>query len=570
MPKFIGKKRIRIGQRMNDIDSLNEMDHGTDPTPSSQEGTPSSGRRKGWGKMAVPDMTASFARRIGLAILSACCLILIFPAFDFELLAWIAFIPLFVAIQQQDVKNTFWLGWISGVVSGLGTLYWVTITMVRYGGLPFWLSVLTLLILVAYLALYMGVFTVLLQFLQRYTAIPLIVTAPVLWVGLEYLRSFFVIGFPWNSLGYSQYLTPFVTQFADMTGVYGISFLIVLVNAGLYAILLTSSPSSVKRRTALAIGCCVGLGVGYSLFVLPPSDADGSADTIRVAVVQGNIDQGIKWNYKYRQKIFDTYIHLSEETLDESPDLIVWPETAVPFVLNYDPAFRNRMVEFVRRVKTFVLFGDIDFSPVPDKPQQYNSLNSAFLLSPDGNLVGKYDKIHLVPFGEYVPFEDILSFVERITTAIGKVIPGDTPVVMPHPKAPISTIICFEAIFPNLVRKFVDRGAKLLVIITNDAWFDRSSASYQHFAMVTFRAIENRTAIARAANTGISGFIDPYGRIVQQSDLFIEQTLVQSLPLRTTTTWYTRYGDVFARLCFILSSMLTGYGLIVKRDRSGS
>ncbi|PIE33399.1 apolipoprotein N-acyltransferase [candidate division KSB3 bacterium] len=515
----------------------------------------------------IPDMTAIFTRKAGLATLSACCLILIFPFFDIEVLAWVALIPLFAAIQQQDVKNTFWLGWMTGVVYCLGTLYWITITMVRYGGLPFWLSVITLFILAIYLALYVGIFTLLLRFLQRYTTIPLLLSAPILWVGLEYLRSFFVLGFPWNSLGYSQYLTPYVTQIADITGVYGVSFLIVLVNAGLYTILLSNSSMLMKRRTAIVTCCCVGICVGYGVWRLSSSDIDQAAETTRAAVVQGNIDQGIKWDTEHRQKIFETYMRLSKETLNESPDMIIWPETAVPLAFNYDPSFRSRMVEFVRGLNTFILFGGLDFLKVPSAPRQYNSMNSAFLLSPKGELVGKYDKIHLVPFGEYVPFQPLLSFVEQITTAIGRVVPGDTHVVLPYQKAPISAVICFEAIFPNLVRKFVDRGAKLLVIITNDAWFGRSSASYQHFAMVTFRAIENRVAIARAANTGISGFIDPYGRILQQSDLFIEKTLIQTLPFRTTTTVYTRYGDIFARFCLMFSLFFVGYGIVQKNKK---
>ncbi len=163
-------------------------------------------------------------------------------------------------------------------------------------------------------------------------------------------------------------------------------------------------------------------------------------------------------------------------------------------------------------------------------PEKYYTLNSAFLLSPQGKVLSKYDKIHLVPFGEYVPFENILFFVNRLTTAIGKVHPGTMYEVMSFNDIPLSTVICFEVIFPNLVRKFVDRGARFLTTITNDAWFGKTAASYQHFAMVTFRAIENRVAFARAANTGISGFIDPCGRILANSDIFVEAALVHELP----------------------------------------
>ena len=519
--------------------------------------------------MKAPDMASTFAGRLGLVGLSGLLVILIFPFFNVEILAWITFIPLFLAIQHESLKNVFWLGWLTGVIYGLGTLYWITVTMVRYGGLPQILSILVLLVMVGYLALYVGAFTFLLRFLQDHIGFPFVVTAPIIWVGLEYLRSFFIIGFPWNSLGYSQFLTPYVTQIADITGVYGVSFLIILVNAALYTILLTENSRAVKITTAIVTLCCVGLSIGYSLMILLASSSEITIapETRRIAVVQGNVEQSIKWSKEHRQEIFERYARLSKHTLNESPEMIVWPETAVPFVFHHDLYYKNQMITLVRELETFLLFGGINILPDPSSPGQYNSLNSAFLLSPEGELLGAYDKIQLVPFGEYVPFEKILFFVDRITTAIGRVQPGKIFQVMRFAELPFSTVICFEIIFPNLVRKFVDRGARFLVTITNDAWFGKTSASYQHFAMITFRAIENRVAIARAANTGISGFIDPYGRILQQSEIFIEETLVQDIPLRNRTTFYTRYGDVFVRLCFILSIVGIGYGFFRRKQQ---
>lgn len=524
--------------------------------------------------MNIPNMTLNFYRKIGLASLAGLLSILIFPKFNIELFAWIVFIPLFSAIQSESIKNAFWLGWIAGVIHFLGTLYWVTVTMVLYGSLSEFLSVLVLILMAVYLALYMGTFCMLIRFLQDRTVLPVIVTAPVLWVGLEYLRSFFFLGFPWNSLGYSQFLTPYVTQIADITGVYGVSFLIVLVNACIYTVLFTTTPRIMKIQTVVATLCCVGFCAGYSLFILSSADgstttttpSETSSNTLRVAVVQGNIDQGIKWEREHRQQIFNIHARLSEDTLDKQPDMIVWPETAVPFAFQYDQANKQKLIDLVQNLNTYLLFGGMDLIPAP-LPQRYHALNSAFLLSPKGETLAKYDKIHLVPFGEYVPFQKILFFVEKITKAIGRVRPGKTYQIMHLDQTPFSTVICFEIIFPNLVRKFVDRGARFLVTITNDAWFARTAASYQHFAMVTFRAIENRVAIARSANTGISGFIDPYGRIIEQSDIFVEDVLVQNIPIRSTTTFYTRYGDVFARLCFVLSLLWVGYVFLKNKRR---
>ena len=517
---------------------------------------------------------SEYFRKTGLVALSGILSVCIFPSYNIEILAWIAFVPLFAAIEHESLTKAFWLGWIAGCIHFLGTLYWVTVTMVLYGNLSKFFSGVALLLLVMYLALYIAIFCLLLRFLHRYTTIPLLISAPVLWVGLEYLRSFFIIGFPWNFLGYSQFLTPQVTQIADITGVYGVSFLIIFVNAGLYTLLNSDTLRITKVRTVIAMLCFVGFCIGYSLIKLPSANAmadnvssdEETSERVKIAVVQGNIDQNIKWDREHRQQIFDTYVDLSRKVLDEKPDMIVWPETAVPFVFQYDPVYKKQLLDVVRNLHTFLLFGGLDIVPV-STPERYHSLNSAFLLSPEGDILAKYDKILLVPFGEYVPFEKLLFFVERITTAIGKVRPGKTFEVMTFKQIPFSTVICFEVIFPNLVRKFVDRGAQFLLTITNDAWFGKTSASYQHFAMVTFRAIENRVAFARSANTGISGFIDPYGRILDESDIFVEDALVHDIPLRETTTFYTRYGDIFARLCFALSLCWTGYIFFKKKTR---
>jgi len=588
--------------------------------------------------MKLLKITSEHYRKIGLAGLSSILSIFIFPAYNLEFLAWIVFIPLFAAIQQENLKNVFWLGWGSGIIHFLGTLYWVTIAMVLYGNLPRIAGGAALLLMVMYLALYVGAFCMIIRYLQQKTVLPLIITAPVVWAGLEYLRSFFLLGFPWNLLGYSQFLTPYVTQIADITGVYGVSSLIILVNACLYTCLLSRTSRWIKIKTTAATICCVGFCVGYSLFILPSEDSaktgnpehESSSQTVRVAVIQGNIDQGVKWDPDYRQQILDKYIRLSENTLDENPELIVWPETAVPFVFQYKPhySYRNQLIDAVQKFDTYLLFGgqDIIFAfkltkqslenlrnegipgeileglqPLEDQeitgenklidavekligrdqtvrykelilkhaltPKGYNSFNSAFFLSPEGNLLAKYDKIHLVPFGEYVPFKKFLFFIDKLVTAIGEVQPGKEYQVMPSHEKSFSTLICFEIIFPNLVRKFVDREAQFLVTITNDAWYGRTAAPYQHFAMATFRAIENRVSVARAANTGISGFIDPYGRIIEQNEIFVEDALVQDIPLRSTTTFYTRYGDVFARLCLLISAIWIGYAFYKSRRR---
>lgn len=508
-------------------------------------------------------------KKISLAFLSGILLVLIFPKFNLELLAWIAFIPLLYAIQEENLKNTFWLGWITGVTYYLGSLYWITVTMVRYGGINLPFSIGILVLLAVYLALYVGLFTLIIQYLQGkkagmgsfllggypgragsrrvlISAIPVAISAPVVWTALEYIRSFFFIGFPWNSLGYSQFLMSPVVQIAEFTGVYGISFLIVLINATLYTLFFSQESQVFKGKLLAFSFLSLIVTLGYGFYILDHPEVSKGA--LRATVVQGNIDQGIKWNPHYQEQVFETYERLSLQSLSQKPDLIVWPETAVPFFFNFDPKRREELIRLVREMKVHLVFGGIDAKPSRGG-QDYVYLNSAFFLSPEGELLDKYDKIELVPFGEYVPYQKVFFFVDKITKAVGELEPGREYKVMTLGNQKFGVVICFEVIFPNLVRKFIDRGANFMVNITNDAWFGRTAGPYQHMAMVTFRSIENRIPIIRAANTGISGFVDPYGRIIASTDLFVETALTHTISPGSSTTFYTRFGDIFAYIC---------------------
>lgn len=523
-------------------------------------------------KLRMFRLQTLFSRQTALAALSGLLSILIFPTWNVEILAWIVFLPLWVAIEHENFYKTFWLGWLAGFIHFLGTMYWVTVTMVLYGGLSQFFSAAMLLLLTMYLAIYIGLFCLLLKYIQQATSFPLIAVAPVLWVGLEYVRSFFFIGFPWNLLGYSQFQTLSATQIADITGVYGVSFLIVFVNAGIYTITLSKNTRLMKIKTAVVMLGGIVLCFGYGLQQLHAYAVE-QPKAPKIAVIQGNIDQDMKWDRRHRQDIFDIYANLSKSILTQNPDMIVWPETSLPFIFQYEdlpfefkdePHYKGQLLQLVRNLNVPLLFGGLDIVAVPP-PENYYTLNTAFLLSPQGTVLSKYDKIQLVPFGEYVPFEKLLFFVNQLTTAIGRVRPGISYEIMSLNDIPFGTVICFEVIFPNLVRKFVDRGSRFLITITNDAWFGKTAAAYQHFAMVTLRAIENRVAIARSANTGISGFIDPCGRILEQSAIFVQAALAHDLPLRTATTLYTRYGDWFARLCLGLS--LAGVGSVFVKTR---
>jgi apolipoprotein N-acyltransferase len=498
-----------------------------------------------------------------LALLSGFLFVLCFPKYDLSLLAWFALVPYFLAIHDRKPSDAFRLGWLAGSIYFLGTVNWVTITMEQYGKLPVAISFFLMLLLVAYLGLYIGVFGFVLKYfavlspkMQRAFPLIFVILAPSLWVTLEYLRGHLLTGFPWVLLGYSQYRILPVIQIADIASVYGVSFLIVMVNAAVYLIIRRFRANDFAVKEAVNFSLAIGISVfailfsiGYGYWRLSVYSSSGGP-TIKSAVVQGNIAQDVKWDERYRNATIETYRRLTLKVLENRPDLVIWPESAVPFLFEAD-ADGKGIVSFVKDHGFYLLFGSPGIKFVNLQPRLQNS---AYLLSDRGNILGRYDKIHLVPFGEYVPLSSVLFFVDKLVEGIGDFTPGDSYTVMDLPKGKVGTVICFEVIFPEVVREFVQNGARLMTTITNDAWFGRSSAAYQHFSMVVFRAIENRVAFARAANTGISGFIEPTGRIIQQSPLFVETALISELPLSPGgLTFYTRWGDFFAYVCGIIT-----------------
>lgn len=515
-------------------------------------------------------------------------LALSFPKPDVEFLAWVGLIPLFYLINRASLKEVFFGCWASGILFFLMTLYWLTGTMSNYGSIPAWISLLVLLLLAFYLGLYFGIFGVLTGFITRKTVLPLPLIAPPLWVTLEYIRAHLLTGFPWVSLGYTQYKFLPIVQIADITSFPGISFLIVGVNATLFEILsyLKGGP---KRSTLLSM---ISLSVIPLLFFASlvygitklQKAYDRPGGGLNVAVLQGNIPQHLKWDRHFQQETLKVYERLTEETgrggVDPSAsasstlsdqgaqaplrvDLVIWPETAAPFFFQDRSVYRQELFDLAGREGIHLLFGSPSYTTTAGGA--ISLLNSAYLISPSGETISRYDKIHLVPFGEYVPLSKVLFFLEKMVVGIGDFIPGRDYTVFQTPKGDFGNVICFEVIFPDLVRKFVSEGAEFMTTITNDAWFGKSAAPYQHFAMVVFRAVENRVYFARAANTGISGFISPKGEILGETPLFVEGFLVQQIYPSGVRTFYTRYGDVFTYLCTALTGLL-----IVFSFRSGT
>jgi apolipoprotein N-acyltransferase len=492
---------------------------------------------------------------IVLAIISGIILVVIFPKFNKEWLAWIALVPLLLALWNKPLMLSFWLGWLTGAIAFGGTLYWVTNTMVNYGNLPLGVSYLLLFLLVAYLGLYIGFFGLLLSYLVPRHLLFWSFFPPFLWTSLELARAYFLTGFPWASLGYSQFQTLPIIQIADITGVYGVSFLIVWVNAVLAVLIIGLKEQRLAWGQTLLI-CLppilvMALSLGYAQKVkssaLPPIKKNKA---IKVAIIQGNIEQDAKWDPSYQDQVVAIYKKLTLSAAANRPHLIVWPETATPFFYQSDSHYSPEIGSLAYRTGSYLLFG----SPAYQKNGAIIKMfNRAYFISPQKKSLGYYDKMHLVPFGEYVPLQRFLPFVHKMVEGIGDFYRGDDYTVMSMPQGRFSVLICFEIIFPHLVRQFVKNGAQFLANITNDAWFGRSAASYQHLSMGVFRAVENRVYIIRSANTGISAFIDPEGNINQATELFVRAIIHGTIwPKGGKTTFYTYYGDLFAYLCSVL------------------
>ena len=491
---------------------------------------------------------------------------LCFPHFDLWWLAWVVLVPLHLIIEKADPKNAFRYGWIAGVIAFTGTITWVITAMNQYGQVPFVVSALLMLLLATYLGLFVGAYAWGYRRLHNWHPVWLWLGAPSLWVSLEYLRTYAFSGFPWTLLGYSQYQWLPVIQLSDMTGVYGVSFLVVMGNVAITVVLSwlwhrkDQLAASLPWQPALAFVVILSASLAYGQWQINQQALlDRSAKSLSLGLVQANIAQDKKWDTTYIDETLKRYTTLSQQT-GKNLDLLIWPEAATPFFFEKERTYQKIILSVLRDSQSPLLFGSPTLRFESDGSPYL--LNSAYMLSPEKLMTGRYDKRHLVPFGEYIPLKSLLFFLEKLVVGIGDFKPGQGPLTLPlpdtsdQPPPSFGVPICFEIIFPDLVRRMAREGANFLVTLTNDAWFGDSAAPYQHFSMAVFRAVENHLAVARAANTGISGFIDPDGRILTETPIFTQQAVTGSIPLRTSTpTFYTQYGDVFSWGCVILTGI---------------
>ena len=452
--------------------------------------------------------------------------------------------------RGPGLRRAFNLGLVTGIVYFTGTLYWITRVMVVYGGLQTWVAVLVNAAMIVCLALHIAVFALIVRRAVAAQGPFAIVAAPVVWVATELTRTNMPhIGFPWVLLGYSQASVLPIAQLASVFGVYGVSMLVASASAALAAIAVGTWPPRGRRYLPAAVVVVLVIGVAsWGRARLAASEWTRVGEPVRVGLIQGNVDQAVKWDAAHAASIFQDHVRLTEQALASGAEFVLWPESSMPFLFEENPIDAEKIRALARAHKVPILFGSdqIEWRDVNGRRVLDKLYNAAFLVRPDGSTAGVYRKIHLVPFGEYVPLKRFLFFAAPLVEAVSDFSPGEKAELLPVGPHRVSTAICYEIVYPELVRRFVVAGSELLTTITNDAWFGATSAPYQHFAQASMRAIEEGRYLVRSANTGISGIVDPYGRVLAQTRIFEPAVVVGSVRYLQTSTFYARHGDLIA------------------------
>ena len=498
------------------------------------------------------------------AFLTGVLLTIVFPNFNIAFAAAFCLVPLLIAVSGTGFRTGAAIGWIAGMVYHASLLYWIAYTMHVYGNLPWPLAVSIFVLLCMFLSLYTAMFSGLIGWISIRRPAWVFAAAPVLWVGLEYLKTHVLTGFPWALLGYGVQPVSVLVQAADLAGVYGLSFLIALVNAGLARLVFIRQQRRAADHTApyireaapvlLVLIAVISVWAGYGWWRIADIREDmAGSSSLTVSVIQGNIDQGVKWDQRFLDSTTMIYVDLSAGVSRLKPDLIVWPETATPFYYGRQPVLSDLVDAGIQNADSHFLIGSPSYTR--GKPK-FSYFNTAFLIDPEARTIGQYSKVHLVPYGEYVPLKKYMPFLGKMVAQVGDFSAGAPGVVTSWPKGSIGSQICYEIIFPGLSRKMVQNGADLLVNLTNDAWFGRTAAAYQHFSMAAMRAVEFRRSLVRAANTGISGFILPTGEVLHATGLFERTTATRAVPRMRIQTIYARIGDAFAAGCLLLSAAI--------------
>jgi len=467
-------------------------------------------------------------------IISGLLYCLSMPKFNLSILAFLSVTPLAYLAPRLDARTSWKMGWLAGVVAAIGRTYWITETLQLYGHLPLSLAIFTNGLLIFYLGIYTGVFVWIYRKIYSNSLIYPVIGAS-LWILLEWVQSWMISGFPWFLIGYTQFQNLAFAQSASIGGIYGLSFLVVVIS--IY--IAQAFSNRVNIRFALSATSFIILSHTWLVINIQKTEKQ----SLKVGVVQGNISQDRKWNGDQLNWTTNHYSSLTREIAENKPDLIVHPETAFPYYFNdhANAIYSKKIRTLVQEIKIPLLVGSLQGSRNTSKP----IYNRAFMLDKTGEISGFADKVHLVPFGEYLPFPTFFGYLGELTAQSGQFTPGTKHNVLSVPESTglAGIFICYESIFPEITRSLVLAGANFLINTTNDAWFGQTAAPEQHFAMSVIRAIETRRSVVRVANTGISGIIGPTGQIVSSTALEETVAFTESIELQSEKTFYVRHGN---------------------------
>lgn len=498
----------------------------------------------------------------GLSILSAALLIFSFPDFNLWPLAWVALVPVFAAVARRPQRGrAFLLGWLMGTLFFYGSCYWLTHAMIRYGDIPAWVAYLVLIPGPLIAGLFPGLCLLLLAHALARWSVRALFVAPVFWAALEWAR-LGVIGQLWNAVGYSQAYVPSLIQTARWGGVYAVGFLIVTTNAAL-AYLVLSKTRRALITTAVAILLIAFITLTAHLNAKSEATANSIEEPAAVLIaVQPNVPMD-SVDLKEMEALVERHRTLSESALQEwdkssntnqsstLPRVVVWPESPMYFKYARDSQFRDFLTTFAAKNRVSVIFNSQEPAPAD------GTYNAAVMVNEEGRLVAQYDKIRLLPFGEYVPLPRWLPGVSWIPTMVGDFTPGVDYPLMPIGQARAGVFICFESAFPAIARRLAQDGADMLINISNDGYLGQTPVMRQHLANAIFRAVENARPVARVTNTGITAFITARGEVLDATAGF--QTSVRTWTVRRAgngQTFYTRHGDLFVVICVVMAMLI--------------
>ena len=477
------------------------------------------------------------------------------PGYDIPGLSFACLVPLLIlSPMSANGRQAALRGWLAGTFANLLLVYWIAYTVAVPGNLGWLPGGIAAFLVAAYLGIYVSIAARFAHLLRRRFGIHGLWAFPAVWVCVEYLRSVLLTGFPWMLLGYSLSGDSRLRQAADLAGVYGLGFLLATACVCLYIAGARGGRREWKGLFFhLAGAAAVALFLyGYGTAGIGPERRKNQGEIIRVGVAQGGIDQSLKWDPVYQKETLRIYGGLTTEAVEKGAEVIVWPETAAPFFYGWEGEMSAVVDAVARENGVPIIFG----APWFDPSEGGKYYNSVFFLGKGGIAEGRYDKRHLVPFGEYIPLRRVLFFVQKLTVGEEDFSSGKDPALFDVRGDPVGASVCYEAVFPGIIREGVRGGAKWLVNVTNDTWFGDTVAPHQHLAMARMRSVEFRRPMVRAANAGISAIIDERGEVVGKLGLFHRGTLVGEILPHGRMTVYAKTGDIFAIFCTIINILI--------------